>query len=77
MVETIKYEGVHPVVVCLLNLIFLGGTGYFALGQKRKAIGAWLYTLVLWLVLLGWIPQIIFAIDGYKVLIMKFRRSLK
>jgi hypothetical protein len=58
-----------PILVCILNLLVLGGVGYIIIGQKTKGIIA----IVAWLILL--VPPscgtlsaavaIFGAIDGY------------
>jgi hypothetical protein len=58
-----------PILICVLNLLVLGGLGYFMIGQKTKGIVA----VVAWLVLLAppscgslsGVLAIVAAIDGY------------
>ncbi len=58
-----------PILICILNLLVLGGVGYIVMGQKTKGIVA----IIAWLVLL--VPPscgtlsgavaILAAVDGY------------
>jgi uncharacterized membrane protein YuzA (DUF378 family) len=57
----------NPILIALLNWFVLGFLGYHLLGQKQKAIAALVYTIVLYIVGLGWIITILAAIDGYQV----------
>lgn len=58
-----------PILICILNLLVLGGAGYLAMGQKGKGIIA----VVAWLILLAppscgsasGVLAIVTAIDGY------------
>lgn len=58
-----------PILVLILNLLLLGGVGYFILGQKTKGIVA----IIAWVVLLvppscgtlSGVVAIVAAIDGY------------
>ncbi len=58
-----------PILVCILNLLVLGGVGYIIMGQKTKGIIA----MVAWLILLvppscgslSAVVAVVAAIDGY------------
>jgi hypothetical protein len=57
-----------PILICLLNLIVLGGVGYILIGQKVKGIVA----IILWLVVAiptcgtgSGLIAVVTAIDGY------------
>jgi hypothetical protein len=58
-----------PILVCVLNLLVLGGLGYIIMGQKTKGIVA----IVAWFILLvppscgslSAVVAIVGAIDGY------------
>ena len=58
-----------PILVCVLNLLVLGGLGYIIMGQKTKGIVA----IVAWFILLvppscgslSAVVAIVAAIDGY------------
>ena len=56
-----------PILVCVLNLLLLGGVGYIIMGQKTKgivAIVAWVLGLATCGVVSG-LVGIFGAIDGY------------
>jgi len=58
-----------PILICVLNLLVLGGVGYIIMGQKMKGIIA----IVAWLILLvppscgtlSGVVAVVAAIDGY------------
>jgi hypothetical protein len=58
-----------PILVCILNLLVLGGVGYIIMGQKTKGIIA----MIAWLVLLvppscgtlSGVVAVLAAVDGY------------
>lgn len=58
-----------PILICVLNLLLLGGVGYIVMGQKVKGIVA----IVAWLVLLvppscgtlSGVVAVLAAVDGY------------
>lgn len=47
MGEMISKPDANPILLAVLNLCLLGGVGYFLMGQKKKAIAATVYTLIL------------------------------
>ena len=46
MGQMIKKPDTNPILVAALNWIGFGGLGYFLMGQKSKAITAWIVTIV-------------------------------
>ncbi len=58
-----------PILVCVLNLLVLGGVGYIIMGQKTKGIVA----IIAWLILLvppscgtlSGVVAVLAAVDGY------------
>ena len=58
-----------PILICVLNLLVLGGVGYLIMGQKMKGIIA----MVAWVILLvppscgtlSGVVAVVAAIDGY------------
>ena len=57
-----------PVLVCVLNLLVLGGVGYIIMGQKMKgivAIVAWLILLIPTCGTLSGVVAVAAAVDGY------------
>jgi hypothetical protein len=46
MGEMITKPDANPILLAVLNLFFLGGLGYFLMGQKKKAIISWVITIV-------------------------------
>jgi hypothetical protein len=58
-----------PILICVLNLLVLGGVGYIIMGQKMKGIIA----IVAWLILLvppscgtlSGVVAVVAATDGY------------
>ena len=54
-----------PVAAAALCWLFMGGGGYFYLGQQSKGFVACLVTFLSWFIALGWIPAIGFTIDAY------------
>ena len=46
MGEMITKPDANPILLAILNLFFLGGLGYFLMGQKKKAIISWVITIV-------------------------------
>ena len=58
-----------PILICVLNLLLVGGVGYLVMGQKMKGIVA----IVAWLVLLvppscgtlSAVVAVLAAVDGY------------
>src|SRR3989338_4626059 len=67
MPTQITKSDANPILTFLLNWFVLGFLGYHLLGQKQKAIGALVYTIVLYIVCVGWIVPLVAAIDGYQV----------
>ena len=56
-----------PIIAALLSFLLLGGVGQLWLGQQKKGIILIVASVVLWCVALGWVPQIIGAIDAYQI----------
>lgn len=58
-----------PILICVLNLLLLGGVGYIVMGQKTKGIVA----IIAWVVLLvppscgtlSAVVAVLAAVDGY------------
>ena len=68
MAEQIQNSEVNPIVTLLLQWIGLGGLGYFLMGQKKKAIGAWVYVILLYIIFyIGLIFWILAIVDGFLV----------
>jgi TM2 domain-containing membrane protein YozV len=68
MGEMINKPDANPIILAVANLFCFGGAGYFLMGQQGKAIAAFVYTFVAYLVTfstLGWIAQLVFAYDAY------------
>ena len=68
MGEMITKPDTNPIMVALLNCIFL--LGYFTMGQKKKwmiGLAVVFGTTILSCGTLGWIPALIFIYDGYLV----------
>jgi hypothetical protein len=42
----IQKPDANPILLAVLNAFFLGGVGYFLMGQQKKAIAAIAYTLI-------------------------------
>jgi hypothetical protein len=53
--------------IAFANLISLGTLGYLIMGQKYKARAAFIYTIFLSVLLVGFLTPIIATIDGYLV----------
>ena len=77
MGEQIAKEGANPILVAILNF-FLGGVGYFLIGQKTKGIWGTVVSIILWILsfvlgiliipfVLLVIWNVLLTIDGYKV----------
>jgi hypothetical protein len=67
MPSQITKADANPILIFILNWFVLGFLGYYLIEQKQKAIAALVYTIVLYIIGLGWIITILAAIDGYQV----------
>lgn len=66
MGEMISKPDANPILLAVMNLaIFMLPIGYFMMGQKKKALFALIYTVVLSCVGIGPILPWIFAYDAY------------
>ncbi len=65
MGEMISKPDANPVLLAVLNLFTLGGVGYFLMGQKKKAIAAIVYTVVLSMCGIGMFIPWLTAYDAY------------
>lgn len=66
MGEMISKPDANPILLAVLNLCLLGGVGYFLMGQKKKAIAAIVYTVVLSMCMgIGMIIPWLTAYDAY------------
>jgi hypothetical protein len=57
----------NPVGILIANLLTFGVVGYWLMGQKMKARAAFVYTMLLSLLLVGLATPVIAAIDGFMV----------
>lgn len=67
MGEMITKPDANPIVLAILNL-FWGVPGYFMMGQQKKAIAAFVYTMVAFVVTcgtIGWAATLLWAYDAY------------
>ncbi|MFZ5481209.1 MAG: hypothetical protein ACOZNI_30905 [Myxococcota bacterium] len=67
MGQMITKPDANPILFAVCNWFGLGGLGYFLMGQKKKAILAWVITIVLGTITCGFGYMIIFAFvyDAY------------
>lgn len=65
MGELIQKPDTNPIVVALLNLLLLGGVGYFIMGQQKKGIISIVATLIGSCFGIGVIVPWITAYDAY------------
>lgn len=56
-----------PIIAAVLSLFLLGGVGQLWLGQQKKGIILIVASVLLWCVGLGFVPQLIGAIDAYQI----------
>jgi eukaryotic-like serine/threonine-protein kinase len=56
----------NAIVAATLNFL-LCGVGYYYLGQSKKGLWAIIIGLILWILGLGFIPAILFAVDAYRI----------
>lgn len=61
----LKKPNVKPWLALLLNVVGLGGLGYFYIGQTRKGIAYMLATVLLLFFCLGAVVPLISAWDAY------------
>uniref|UniRef100_A0A7S1KP95 Uncharacterized protein n=1 Tax=Percolomonas cosmopolitus TaxID=63605 RepID=A0A7S1KP95_9EUKA len=68
MAEQIQNSEVNPIVILVCQWFGIGFLGYWLMGQKKKAIGAVVYIiglyLIFWIGLIFWILAIV---DGFLV----------
>mmetsp|Transcript_4363 Transcript_4363/g.6421 ORF Transcript_4363/g.6421 Transcript_4363/m.6421 type:complete len:95 (-) Transcript_4363:64-348(-) len=67
MADQISKPDANPILIAVLNWFFFGFVGYWLIEQKKKAIGAAVYSCVLYIIGLGWIFSLLAAVDGYMV----------
>lgn len=65
MGEMISKPDANPILLAVLNLCLWGGVGYFLMGQKKKAIVAMVYFMVLLPCGIGMIIPWLTAYDAY------------
>ncbi len=66
MGETITKPDANPVLLAILNLIICGiPIGYFMIGQTKKGIFAFVYTMVLSMFGVGMLLTLVWAYDVY------------
>ena len=69
MGEMITKPDANPIVLAALNLVICGlPIGYFMMGQQKKAIAAFVYTAILWVIsfgTIGWAMSVLWAYDAY------------
>ena len=66
MGEMITKPDANPVLLAILNVFICGlPIGYFMMGQSKKAIVGFIYTMVLSMVGIGMIMPWIYAYDAY------------
>jgi hypothetical protein len=66
MGEMITKPDANPILLAILNLLICGlPIGYFMMGQSKKAIFGFIYTMILSMVGIGMIMPWIFAYDAY------------
>lgn len=54
----------NPIVAAILSFLF-GGVGQLYLGQTKKGVILIVVTVITWCLFVGWIVQILGAIDAY------------
>ena len=69
MGEMITKPDANPILLAALNIVICGlPIGYFMMGQQKKAIAAFIYSAILWIVTLGmggWALAFLWAYDAY------------
>lgn len=69
MGEMITKPDANPILLAVLNIVICGiPLGYFMMGQQKKAIFAFVYTMVASMITfgsLGWILVFVWAYDAY------------
>jgi hypothetical protein len=69
MGEMITKPDANPIVLAVLNIFICGlPLGYFMMGQQKKAIAAFVYSIILYVVTLGmggWALSFVWAYDAY------------
>lgn len=69
MAEQISKPNINPIVIALCSWFTLGFLGFFMMEQKKKALGAVVYTVLGFCCLYvpGWIVNLVMTIEAYKV----------
>jgi TM2 domain-containing membrane protein YozV len=67
MGQMITKPDANPIIFAVCNWLGLGGLGYFLMGQKKKAIIAWIATILLGVITcgVGYMIIFVFAYDAY------------